>query len=76
MEPGGGERWAERLCALQLPCHHPYGDGAPRRPAALLLGGMDVQYQHVQCDKGFTKSFEGLQQYFCNEAAPASQTVA
>lgn len=76
MEPGGVERRAERLRALQLPYHHAYRDGAARHLPALLLGGTDVQHQHVQCDKSLTGRFEDLQQYFCNKAAPASQTVA
>lgn len=65
MESSGGERWAERLRALQLPHTHAYGDWAAWYTQALLLGGKEgrkegeekqqlVQYQHVQYDKGLT----------------------
>lgn len=39
MESSGGERWAERLRALQLPHNHAYGDRASYHIPALLLGG-------------------------------------
>lgn len=35
MEPGGGQRWAERLCALQLPDASAHGGRATRILALL-----------------------------------------
>lgn len=41
MESSGGERWAERLRALQLPHNHAYGDWATCYIPALLIGGTE-----------------------------------
>lgn len=41
MEPGAGERWAERLRTLQLPRIHAYGNGTTWKLLAPLLERKD-----------------------------------